>query len=58
MKNTPLIKQRPKIQKLMIKTFSEELQTLDTELRAILIDDMITAFCNRLEAMQKIQDKQ
>jgi hypothetical protein len=38
----------------MMKTFQAEVQTLDKELQRILIDDMVTAFCNRLKVMEKI----
>ena len=58
MTNTPFIKQRQNLQKIMMKSFQKELQTLDTELQAILVDDMLTAFFNRLEVLKKIQDRQ
>lgn len=56
--NTYFIEQRQNLQKSMIKTFEKELQTLDAELQSILVDDMITAFFNRVKVLQKIQETQ
>ena len=58
MKNTSLMEEREKLQKVMMETFYKEVQTLNHELQSILIDDMITAFYNRLNVMKKIQHKQ
>lgn len=58
MKNTPLMERRERLQKVMIETLQNEVQTLNHELQSILIDDMITAFYNRLNVMKKIQHKQ
>jgi hypothetical protein len=55
MKNTPLIENREKLQKVIMTTFHDEVQTLNSELQSILIDDMITAFYNRLIVLKKIQ---
>jgi hypothetical protein len=55
MKNTPLIENREKLQKVIMTTFQDEVQTLNSELQSILIDDMITAFYNRLIVLKKIQ---
>jgi hypothetical protein len=55
MKNTPLMENREKLQKVMMSTFQDEVQTLNSELQSMLIDDMITAFYNRLDVMKKIQ---
>jgi len=57
MKNTPLMEQRERLQKVMMETLTKEVQTLNHDLQLILIDDMITAFYNRLSVMQKIQHK-
>ena len=48
---------RQKLQKVMIKALESELQELDSNLKSILIDDMITAFFNRLIVLKKIQAK-
>ena len=58
MKNTPLMEKRERLQKVMIETLQTEIQTLNHELQSILIDDMITAFYNRLNIMKKIQHNQ
>ena len=58
MKNTPLMEKREKLQKVMMETLQKEVQTLNHELQSILIDDMITAFYNRLNVMKKIQHQQ
>jgi len=46
------------LQKVMLKTFQNELQTLNPELQSIIIDDLVTAFHNRLTVFKKIQTKQ
>ena len=58
MKNTPLMEKRERLQKVMMETLQNEVQTLNHELQSILIDDMITAFYNRLNVMKKIQHQQ
>jgi hypothetical protein len=55
MKNTPLMENREKLQKVMMLTFQDEVQTLNSELQSILIDDMITAFYNRLIVLKKFK---
>ena len=57
MENTPLMQKRNRLKKVMINTFQKEIQSLNSQLQTILIDDMITAFNNRLNVMQKIQNK-
>lgn len=56
MKNS-LIQNREKIQKAIMAIFQDEVQTLSSDLQSILIDDMVTAFYNRLSVMKKIQDR-
>ena len=58
MKNTPLMEKRERLQKVMMETLQKEVQPLNHDLQSILIDDMVTAFYNRLEVMKKIMDKQ
>ncbi|MEJ2241616.1 MAG: hypothetical protein P8Y18_05700 [Candidatus Bathyarchaeota archaeon] len=48
---------RKKLQKIILKTFNNELSSLPPELQSILADDMVTAFQNRLLVLQKIQVK-
>jgi hypothetical protein len=57
MKNIPLMEKREKLQKVMMITFQNEMQTLNNELQSMLIDDMITAFNNRLIVMKKILNR-
>jgi len=57
MENTPLMQKRNRLKKVMTNTFQKEMQSLNSQLQTILIDDMITAFYNRLNIMQKIQNK-
>lgn len=58
MKNTHLMEKHERLQKVMMETLQKELQPLNHDLQSILIDDMITAFYNRLNVMKKIQQKQ
>ena len=50
-----MMEEREKIQKVMAKTFQNELQILNYDMQSILIDDMITAFFNRLSVLKKAQ---
>jgi len=58
MTDIPFMEQRQNLQKVMIETFGKEIGTLDLELQTMLVDDMITAFFNRLKVMKKIQKRQ
>ena len=44
---------RGKLQQIMMNTFHGEMQSLNPDLQLILIDDLITAFYNRLVVMEK-----
>ena len=39
----------------MASVFSANIQTLSTELQEILVDDLVTAFENRLNVLKKAQ---
>jgi len=39
----------------MVTVFSEEIQMLSTELQEILLDDLVTAFENRLNVLNRAQ---
>jgi len=52
------MEKRQRLQKDMMKTFQNELQQLNSQLQSILIDDMVTAFYNRFDILEKIQNKQ
>jgi hypothetical protein len=50
-------KQRKELEAKMAKTFKENLKGLSTELQKILIDDMVTAFQNRINVLMRAQAK-
>jgi high-affinity Fe2+/Pb2+ permease len=50
-------KQRKELEAKMAKTFKENLKGLSTELQKILIDDMVTAFQNRINVLMRTQAK-
>ncbi|MBN1784628.1 MAG: hypothetical protein JW815_02715 [Candidatus Bathyarchaeota archaeon] len=52
------MEQRQSLQKVMIETFEKEMGTLDLELQTVLVDDMITAFFNRVRIMKRMQKRQ
>ena len=54
----PLLEKRERIQKTMMEAFHNQLHPLNKQLQSILIDDMVTAFYNRLDILKKIQNKQ
>ena len=58
MSKPALMEKSQRLQKDMMKTFQNELQQLNSQLQSILIDDMVTAFYNRLDILEKIQNKQ
>ena len=58
MKNNLLMKERKNLQNLMLKTFRKEVQVLDPELQSMFIDDLVSAFHNRLTLMKHIQASQ
>jgi hypothetical protein len=58
MTNINFIEQRQNLQKVMIETFGKEIGTLDLELQTMLVEDMITAFFNRLKVMKEIHARQ
>jgi len=58
MKQTPLFEQNQRLQKAMLEIFQSEIQPLNSELQLILINDLVTAFHNRLTVLEKIQTKQ
>ena len=58
MSKPALMEKRQRLQKDMMKTFQNDLQQLNSQLQSILIDDIVTAFYNRLDILEKIQNKQ
>ena len=55
MEKTLSTQERKKLQKIMMKAFKNEIQTLTPELQNILADDLVTALQNRLTVLQRIQ---
>ena len=47
------IQQRKDLRTKMASVFNSEMLTLPKEMRNILLDDLVTAFENRLKALQK-----
>jgi len=50
-------KQRKDLQAKMAKVFKENMKGLRTELQKILVDDMVTAFQNRINVLNRAQAK-
>lgn len=51
------IKTRKELEAKMAAVFGEKIRNLSTELQKILLDDMITAFENRLKVLNRAQAK-
>jgi hypothetical protein len=50
-------KDRKELEVKLANVFDEEINGLSTELREILLDDMVTAFENRLNVLNKVTIK-
>ena len=50
-------KDRKGLEAKLANVFDEEINSLSTELREILLDDMVTAFENRLNVLNKASRK-
>ena len=50
-------KSRKELEAKLANVFDQEIDGLPTELRAILLDDMVTAFENRLNVLNNATDK-
>ena len=57
MKQQITLKGRKELEAKMSKIFDEKIGGLSTELQEILIDDMVTAFENRLNVLNTAQAK-
>ena len=55
MKHQYSSKERNELKIKMATVFSEKLQTLSTELQEMLIDDLVSAFENRLKVFNRAQ---
>lgn len=50
-------KQRKELETKMAKIFKENIKELSTELQRILLDDLVTAFQNRINVLNRAQKK-
>ena len=57
MKGTFKVKNRDLLEAKMVDVFSEKIKELPTDLQQILIDDMVTAFENRLNVLNRAHDE-
>jgi hypothetical protein len=53
LKENLVIKTRDELEAKMAAVFGEEIKELSTELREILLDDMVTAFENRINVLNR-----
>jgi hypothetical protein len=51
------VKNREALETKMADVFSEKMKTLSTDLQQILLDDMVTAFENRLNVLTRANDE-
>jgi hypothetical protein len=56
-KVTVKVKNREELETKMADVFSEKMKTLSTDLQQILLDDMVTAFENRLNVLTRAYDE-
>ena len=57
MKQQIVPKGRQKLEAKMASVFGENINSLSTELKRILLDDMVTAFENRLNVLNRVNQK-
>ena len=57
MKQHITIKQRKELEVKMAKVFHKNIKGLSAELQRILLDDLVTAFQNRINVLIRTQDK-
>ena len=50
-------KQRKELEAKMAEVFKEDIEMLSTELQEILLDDLVTAFQNRINVLIRAQAK-
>ena len=55
MNENVMLKSRDELEEKMAAVFGEEIKELSTQLQAILIDDLVTAFENRVNVLNRIQ---
>jgi len=57
LKQNITFKQRKELETKMAKVFKENVKGLSTELQKILVDDLVTAFQNRINVLIRAQKK-
>ena len=57
MKQQIALKSRKELEAKMATVFREKIKELSTELQKIMIDDMVTAFENRLNVLNRVSAK-
>ncbi|MDI6847681.1 MAG: hypothetical protein QMD13_06990 [Candidatus Bathyarchaeia archaeon] len=57
MKQNLTLKQRKELEAKMAKVFKGNINVLSTDLQKILLDDMVTAFQNRIKVLTRVQGK-
>ena len=57
LKNEIALKGRQELEAKMAAVFGEKIKALSTELQKILLDDMVTAFENRLNVLNRAHSK-
>jgi hypothetical protein len=57
LKQQAALKDRQELEAKMASIFGEKINALSTELQRILLDDMVTAFENRLNVLNRITQK-
>ncbi len=57
MKRTFTVKERKALEAKMARVFHANIKSLSTELQKILVDDLATAFQNRMNVLMRAQKK-
>jgi len=57
LKQQVVFKSRKELEDKMASVFGEKIQELSTDLQKILLDDMVTAFENRLNVLNRANGK-
>jgi hypothetical protein len=57
LKQALTLKQRKELETKMTKVFKENIKGLSAELQRILLDDLVTAFQNRINVLIRAQKK-
>ena len=57
MKQNLTLKKRKELEAKLAGIFKENIRGLSTELQKILLDDLVTAFQNRINVLMRVQKK-